>query len=83
MYVANTTTSPNNKSVAFRGGRSEREMATASGRKNAQGELVEGGLNEAPTPPTRLGKGVRKKAKSAIKRGMISEKAAKKHLKGY
>lgn len=26
---------------------------------------------------------VRKKAKSAIKRGMISEKAAKRHLKNY
>ena len=80
--MAETPAASNNKSVTFRG-KPEREMTTASKRDNAEGQLVEGGLNEAPTKPTRMGKTMRKKAKGAIKRGMISEKAANKHLGGY
>ena len=37
----------------------------------------------ANTAPMKPAKGMRKKAKSAIKRGMISPKAAAKHLKDY
>jgi hypothetical protein len=36
----------------------------------------------ANAAPMKMGKGTRKHAKRAIKRGMISEKAAKKHLGG-
>lgn len=54
--MADTTTAPNNKPVAFRG-KPQRELAGAA-KKSV----------------------TRKTAKRAIKRGMISEKAAKRHL---
>lgn len=54
--MAETTVSPNNKPVAFRG-KPERELSGAAKKSST-----------------------RKIAKRAMKRGMISEKAAKKHL---
>jgi hypothetical protein len=86
LVMANTSASANNKSVTF-GTKMEREMAwnnqgivnSDSGGKNPPGVI-----NTAPMkkrgPKT---KASRKIVKSAIKRGMISEKAAKKHLGGY
>jgi hypothetical protein len=54
--MADTTTAPNNKPVAFKG-KVTRELAGAA-KKSV----------------------TRKRAKKAIQRGMISEKAAKRHL---
>lgn len=68
--MANTISAPNNKPVTF-GAKPGREMAGT--RKNAEDQAVDG------KPP----KAVRKNAKRAIKRGMISPKAAAKHLKDY
>lgn len=64
--MAETTNAPNNKPVAF-GAKPDREMA---------GEMAK------PRNPAvkKLSPRGRKKAKSAIKRGMISEKAAKRHF---
>lgn len=56
--MADTTTAPNNKPVAFKG-KPERELAGAA-KKSV----------------------TRRVAKGAMKRGMISEKAAKRHLGG-
>jgi hypothetical protein len=69
--MADTTTAPNNKGVKF-GSKPGREMAGTSA-KNAEGQPANG------KPP----KAIRKTAKRAIKRGMISPKAAAKHLKDY
>lgn len=63
--MAETTTAPNNKPVSF-GAKPEREMSTVAKPRNPAVK--------------KLSPRGRKKAKSAIKRGMISEKAAKKHL---
>lgn len=113
--MANTSVSPNNKSVTFRG-KPEREMSTHE-RMNAQAQSVDGGAgmtkpaspaktsswnnrgianseqtkgapagveNTAPMKMTKKpSKSARKRAKGAVKHGMISEKAAKKHLGGY
>jgi hypothetical protein len=57
--MAETTSAPNNKPVAFKG-------AVTREPSGAAKKAV-----------------VRKKAKSAMKRGMISEKAAARHLKSY
>jgi hypothetical protein len=83
--MSNTTTSTNNKSVSFRG-KPEREMSSSMvpDTKNAEGQVAE---VSAVAKPKKVGKkfgpDTRKKAKRAINRGMISEKAAKKHLGGY
>jgi hypothetical protein len=66
--MADSKTSWNNKGITY-SGKAEREPA--------------GVTNAAPMrikKPSRTG---RKSAKNAIKRGMISEKAAKKHLGDY
>jgi hypothetical protein len=67
--MAETPVAPNNKAVAF-SGKKEREPA--------------GLTNTAPmkmaSTPKKLSPRGRKKVKSAIKRGMISEKAAKRHF---
>lgn len=75
--MADTTAAPNNKPVAF-GAKATREKAGAADADMA-----------ASTKPPRAVSGaaktsaIRKTAKGAIKRGMISEKAAHKHLKDY
>jgi hypothetical protein len=56
--MAETTTAPNNKAVAFKA-KPVREMASAG-----------------------KSKAVHRKASRAIKRGLISEKAARRHLSG-
>jgi hypothetical protein len=82
--MAETPVAPNNKSITF-GTKMEREMSTAPTRLNAEAQPVDGAVSAAPSPvkKKRITAGARKKAKSAIKHGMISEKAAKKHLGGY
>lgn len=50
-------------------------------RKLADGDKTPPGVTNAA--PMKAKHGARKKARRAIKRGMISEKAAKKHLGGY
>lgn len=71
--MAETTSSYNNKGITY-SGKTEGEPA---------------GINDAapmkPRAPSGAAKKsvVRKGAKRAIKRGMISEKAAKRHLKDY
>lgn len=91
--MAETTTAPNNKSVTF-GTKMEREMPSASQAQNrfmhaaAEGK-VEGvpkkvGKDfvkaDAGRKIKKLPQHVRAKAKHAMSRGLISEKAAKKHL---
>jgi hypothetical protein len=102
--MANTATSPDNKSVTF-GKKMEREMAwnndgivnDGAGAKNPAGvqnkapikpqDMADGAKNPAgvtnAAPMKKPKRGMRKAAKGAMKRGMISEKAAKKHLGGY
>jgi hypothetical protein len=82
--MAETPVAPNNKSITFRG-KPEREMSTAP-RMNAEAMPVDGAAPAAAPKKVakkRMAAGPRKKLKSAINRGMISEKAAKKHLGGY
>lgn len=62
--MAETTAAPNNKPVSF-GAKTEREPA---------------GVTNAAPMKKKPSKQFRKSAKGAIKRGMISEKAAKRHL---
>ena len=71
--MADTSAAPNNKPVKF-GAKAGREMAGT--RMNAEDQPVDG-------KPPKPAKAARKKAKSAIKRGMISPKAAARHLKDY
>lgn len=66
--MAETPIAPNNKAVTFRG-KPEREPA--------------GVTDSAPMKPKKPSKQLRKSAKGAMKRGMISQKAAKRHLDGY
>lgn len=73
--MAQSTVSPNNKAVTFRG-RTEREMPKPPN------------MDVTPKPAVKHPAGIknraaiskRKFAKRAMKRGMISESAAKKHL---
>lgn len=74
--MAETAPAPNNKSVNF-GGKVEREMSTTK-RMNAEDQPVDG----VATPAKKLSPRLRKTAKKAMRRGMISEKAAKRHLGG-
>lgn len=65
--MAETTSSYNNKGITF-SGKTEREPA---------------GITNAAPMKKKPSKQFRKTAKGAIKRGMISEKAAKRHLGDY
>jgi hypothetical protein len=88
--MAETPTAANNKSITFRG-KTEREMSI--NHRSAEGKPNEDASFQAKAPnakeadrdpaPKKPGKAMRKKAKRAASRGMISEKAAKKHLAGY
>jgi hypothetical protein len=76
--MADTATASTNKAVSFRKS-VEREMS--DNRLNAEGQPVDGAAKPKPAGK-RIKPHVRKTAKRAIKRGMISEKAAKRYLKG-
>lgn len=82
--MANTPVASNNKSVTY-GLKTEREMSDWQNRgiteSSGSGKNPAGLTNTAPMKKIRS-KTARKSAKRAIKRGMISEKAAKKHLGG-
>lgn len=65
--MAETIAAPNNKPIAF-GNKVEREPA---------------GLANAAPMKAKPSKQQRKTVKSAMRKGMISEKAARKHLGGY
>lgn len=65
--MAETTPAPNNKPIAF-GNETTREVA---------------GVKNAAPMKKKPSKHARKTAKGAVRRGMISEKAAKKHLGNY
>jgi hypothetical protein len=92
--MSNTTTAPNNKSVSF-SGKVEREMPVVSKAQNAAIHAAEAGKSTLGIPKKvgaefvkgqtkgsvkKLPTHVKKTAKRAINRGMISEKAAKRHL---
>jgi hypothetical protein len=74
--MAETTPAANNKSISF-GSKMEREMGWNNKgiTRASSGEKPAGISNLKISKPS-----LRKRAKSAMKRGMISEKAAKKHL---
>jgi hypothetical protein len=90
--VAETSAAANNRAVSF-SGKVEREMPVVSKAQNRwahANEDASGSTGKAAREMVRAthGKSVkklpeRKRAKSAIKRGLISEKAAKRHLGGY
>jgi hypothetical protein len=95
--MATTQTQANNVAVKFRG-RTEREMPVKSQAQNAAMHAAAQGESDLGIPKKvgqefvaashgmkvkRLPKHVRKQAKHMRNRGMISEKAAKKHLGGY
>lgn len=94
--MAETSPAPNNKSVSF-SGKVEREMPSVSQAQNrfmhaaAEGEVAgvpakvgkEFVEADAGRKIKKLPKHVKKKARKAVQRGMISERAAKKHLGGY
>lgn len=73
--LASTTTSPNNRAVKFRG-QGAREMAST--------EKPIGGLTTLPKaaklPGPKHAARTRKRARSAAKRGLISDAAMKKHM---
>lgn len=71
--MAESTTAPNNKPVTF-GAKVVREPAGVTDAAPMKPRAPSGAAKKAV---------VRKKAKGAIKRGMISEKAAKRHLGDY
>ena len=96
--MAETSTAPNNKSVTFRG-KGENEMPVVSKSQNAAMHAAEQGKSTLGIPkkvgaefvkgqkkgsvkklPQHVDKG---SAKRAMKRGAISEKAAKTHLGDY
>lgn len=79
--MSSTTTSPNNRAVKFRG-EGEREMASTMKPMTGATLPKIGGAKRAPGP--KYGKRMRKRARSAAKRGLISESAMKKHVgEGY
>lgn len=77
--MADTTTAANNRPVKF-GAKPQAEKAGTTETAAGEGAAV-----KPPRPVTGAAKtsAIRKTAKRAIKRGMISEKAAKLHLKDY
>lgn len=79
--MAETTTAPNNKPVAF-GKKPAREPSSwnSKGVSNSDGsESNPAGVTNA-APMKKLSPRGAKKARSAIKRGMISEKAARRNF---
>lgn len=94
--MADTTAAPNNRAIAFKG-RTEREMPSKSQAQNRfMHAVAEGKVEGVPKKVGKdfvkadhgrkigkLPKHAKKKAKGAMKRGLISDKAAKQHLKGY
>jgi hypothetical protein len=72
--MADTAPAANNKPVAF-GAKGAREMT--GNRVNAEDRPVDGKRPAADKKPK-----LRKAGKRAMKRGMISEKAAKRHFGG-
>jgi len=94
--MAETSVAPNNKSVAFRG-KVENEMPSTSQAQNRFMHAAAEGKVEGVSPKVGkdfvkadAGRGIKKlpqhkkrEAKSAIKRGLISQKAATRHLKDY
>ena len=93
--MADTAAAPNNRSVVYRG-KQEREMPSVSQAQNRfMHAVAEGKVDDVPAKVGKdfvkadhgrkigkLPKHVAKKAKGAMKRGLISEKAAKRHLGG-
>ena len=84
--MAETPVAANNKSVKFTG-RPEREMSsswTSRGISESDGSTTSNppGVNNTAPMKKKLSKGSRKHATRAVKRGLISEKAAKRHLDG-
>lgn len=92
--MAGTSVASNNKSVSFKG-KVEREMASVSQAQSRAMHAAEEGESTLGIPQKvgkefvkadhgrkvgKLPQHVRKKAKGAMKRGLISEKAARKHL---
>lgn len=73
--MAETETSPNNKPVAF----GKKVIAEPAGEELSAENAA---IAKAPRVPSGAAKSasIRKKAKGAINKGMISEKAAKKFL---
>lgn len=75
--MASTTTQPHNAAVKFRGQR-EREMA------KTENPMADDSMPKPPTfpkkPGPKYGKRVRKRARIAAKRGLISPKAMAKHM---
>lgn len=93
--MAETSVAPNNKSVTFRGGM-ENEMPSSSQAQNRfMHAVAEGKVKDVSKKVgkdfvkadhgRKIGKLPQHKAraKKAMKRGAISEKAAKRHLSGY
>lgn len=83
--MADTRPAPNNKSITF-GTKTEREAMAWNNQGKAEsngtlGKNPAGVENTAPMPKSKPTK-MPKKARRAMKRGMISEKAAKKHFGG-
>ncbi len=76
--MADTSPAANNRPVAYRG-KPEREMSAVSTPKSPAIHAAE---EVRPPAVKKLSKAVRKNANRAIKRGMISPKAAKRHLGG-
>lgn len=93
--MAETAAAPNNKSISF-SGKTEREMPSVSQAQNRlMHAAAEGKVEGVPEKVGKefvkadhgrkigkLPKHVKKKASKAMKRGLISEKAAKRHLGG-
>lgn len=93
--MAETTVAPNNKSITFRGN-PENEMPSVSQAQNRFMHAAAEGNVEGVSPKVgkdfvkadqrrKIGKlpKHKKRAKKAVSRGMISEKAAKRHLADY
>jgi hypothetical protein len=95
--MALTAPASNNKSVTFRG-KAENEMPVVSKSQNAAMHAAASGKSTLGIPKKvgaefvkgqtmgavkKLPQHVKSRAKSAIKRGAISEKAAKRHLGDY
>ena len=95
--MAETATAANNKSVSFRGKPEREYMPMESKAQNAAMHAAAEGKSTIGIPQSvgkkfvkashgqnvkKLPKHVRKSASKAMKRGLISEKAAKRHLSG-
>jgi hypothetical protein len=82
--MSSTTTHPNNARIKFRG-RKEREMAKTTMPAHVDPKMPPGSMKTpkaAKMQGPKYGKRVRKRARSAFKRGLISEKAMAKHMGG-